>query len=337
METLSIGAVVRLTGISADTLRTWERRYGFPTPQRNESGHRRYARSEFERLVKVKGLVAQGHRPSEVIRMTDEDLAQAAGHVLSPDPRQPATRRGLSLGQRASELSLGLLLKVEKLQAQGIERLLEIAWQELGPRAAIEHVVVPTLAQVGLRWRTGRLGVHHEHLFSARMSSFLTQHWQPLSDRNCGPLVVMATPPGEEHELGLHIAAMMLTLAGARVLFLGQNTPSEAVLNALLTAQADAVAVSVSVRYPRSSTQAYLASLLNRLSAERVLVGGAGAHGEHWPCLHLRGYEDVQAWVSRAMAPVVDLSSSAAPQRSGGMEPRLVAGEMGVSGRHRHH
>lgn len=301
METLSIGAVVRLTGISADTLRTWERRYGFPTPQRNESGHRRYARSEFERLVKVKGLVAQGHRPSEVIRMTDQDLAQAVGQAVSPGPRPPIMRTGLNLEQRANELCLAILLKVEKLQAQGIEQLLETTWREMGPHAAIEHVVIPTLAQVGLRWRTGRLGIHHEHLFSARMSSFLTQQWQPMSDRNVGSLVVMATPPGEEHELGLHIAAMMLALAGARVLFLGQNTPSEAVLNAVLTSQADAAAVSVSVQYPRSSTQTYLTALLQGLPAERVLVGGAGAYGGHWPCLHLHSHDELQRWVSETL------------------------------------
>lgn len=334
METLSIGAVVRLTGISADTLRTWERRYGFPTPQRNESGHRRYARTEFERLVKVKGLVAQGHRPSEVIRMTDEDLAQAAGQVVPIGPSQSAVRRGLSLPQRASELSLGILLKIEKLQAQGIEHLLDVAWQEMGPHAAVEHVLVPTLVQVGAHWRNGRLGVHHEHLFSARVSCFLTRHWQPLSDRNCGPLVVMATPPGEEHELGLHIAATMLTLAGARILFLGQNTPSDAVLVAMQTAQADAAAVSVSVQYPRSSTEAYLASLLTHLSAERVMIGGGGAHGGLWPCMHPRSFEDVQAWVSGATRPMQEAPYARSPHMGRGFDHRDMPGT--TEQRHHH-
>lgn len=328
METLSIGAVVRLTGISADTLRTWERRYGFPTPQRNESGHRRYARREFERLVKVKGLVSQGHRPSEVIRMTEEDLVQAVGQAVASGPQQPVMHRGLDLSQRAHELCLAILLKVEKLQAQGIEQLLDRTWQEMGPRAAIEYVVIPTLAQVGLRWRTGRLGIHHEHLFSARMSSFLTQQWQPMSDRNCGPLVVMATPPGEEHELGLHIAAMMLALAGARILFLGQNTPSEAVLNGVHTSQADGVAVSVSVQYPRSSTRTYVDSLLTGLAAERVLVGGAGAYGEHWPCMYFTSDEQLDRWVSQTLV------ASRAQARLAPMPPVGIPASKGHS---RHH
>jgi len=50
---LSIGDVVRATGISEATLRAWERRYGFPQPQREPSGHRRYAAEEVERILRV--------------------------------------------------------------------------------------------------------------------------------------------------------------------------------------------------------------------------------------------------------------------------------------------
>lgn len=335
METLSIGAVVRLTGISADTLRTWERRYGFPTPQRNESGHRRYARSEFERLVQVKGLVARGHRPSEVIRMTDQDLAQAVGQSVAPSAQQPAMRTGLNLAQRADELIAAILLKIEKLQAQGIERLLETMFTEMGPHAAIEYVLTPTLVQIGLRWRAGRLGVHHEHLFSARLSAFLTSRWQPLSDRNSGPLVVLATPPGEEHELGLHIAAMLLALSGARILFLGRNTPSEAVTHAVWTSQADAVAFSVSVHYPRSSTVNYLDALLQALSGDRVLIGGAGAEGQGWPCVHMRSNEDIQAWLSNRQTG----SGNPQPPRPGfiGGHERMSPGIPTSLGNSHHH
>jgi DICT domain-containing protein len=50
---LSIGDVVRATGLTEATLRAWERRYGFPQPQREPSGHRRYPAEEVERIVRV--------------------------------------------------------------------------------------------------------------------------------------------------------------------------------------------------------------------------------------------------------------------------------------------
>ncbi|HEV2790610.1 MAG TPA: DICT sensory domain-containing protein [Solirubrobacterales bacterium] len=45
--------MVRATGLGEATLRAWERRYGFPLPRREPSGHRRYAAEEVERLLRV--------------------------------------------------------------------------------------------------------------------------------------------------------------------------------------------------------------------------------------------------------------------------------------------
>jgi DICT domain-containing protein len=49
----SIGDVVQATGLTEAALRAWERRYGFPQPQREPSGHRRYAAEEVERILRV--------------------------------------------------------------------------------------------------------------------------------------------------------------------------------------------------------------------------------------------------------------------------------------------
>jgi DNA-binding transcriptional MerR regulator len=69
---LSIGGVARETGLSEDTLRMWERRYGFPTPLRDASGgHRRYPEEQVERLRRVKALVDDGFRPGKVVRASN--------------------------------------------------------------------------------------------------------------------------------------------------------------------------------------------------------------------------------------------------------------------------
>ena len=49
----SIGDVVRATGLTEATLRAWERRYDFPQPRREPSGHRRYPAEEVERILRV--------------------------------------------------------------------------------------------------------------------------------------------------------------------------------------------------------------------------------------------------------------------------------------------
>jgi DICT domain-containing protein len=53
MDELTIGQMVKQTGVPEGTLRMWERRHGFPRPQRSESGHRRYSQLELELVRRV--------------------------------------------------------------------------------------------------------------------------------------------------------------------------------------------------------------------------------------------------------------------------------------------
>lgn len=247
----------------------------------------------------VKDLVEQGHRPSRAVGLSLEELrALNSGSVAASPSSSSTLGYGLSVQQRATEIRAGVLLKTEKLDATGIEELLEASWQQLGAIDTLEQVVAPLLTSVGQRWQAGRFGIHHEHLFSARVSAFLTRHWMPASDRASGPMVVMATPPGEEHLLGLHIAAAYFATEGARVLFLGQNVPAESLLEAASDAQAQALALSVSVLYPQQLFESYLAQLLRVFAPTQILVGGDGAFTRQWPCVQLSHVHDVRAWLA---------------------------------------
>ena len=62
-----ISAVERDTGISKDKLRIWERRYGFPTPLRDDNGERVYPLAQVQRLRMIKRLMDAGHRPGRVV------------------------------------------------------------------------------------------------------------------------------------------------------------------------------------------------------------------------------------------------------------------------------
>ena len=71
---LSIGALSAATGIPIDTIRTWERRYGFPVPVRKPSGHRVYPLSLVPRLRRAAQAIARGHRAAEVVRASERAL-----------------------------------------------------------------------------------------------------------------------------------------------------------------------------------------------------------------------------------------------------------------------
>src|SRR5215217_8597840 len=70
------------TGVSRERLRTWERRYGFPTPHRIGAGARRYAVDDVPRVVAVRRAGAQAvPLPDAIAR------ARAATGAEPPAPR----------------------------------------------------------------------------------------------------------------------------------------------------------------------------------------------------------------------------------------------------------
>src|SRR5262249_62206979 len=86
---LSIGALARATAIPVETLRTWERRYGYPVPARKPSGHRLYPVRSVSRLRRIARAIAGGHRASGVAPASDAHL-RALLQAASPRPaRRP--------------------------------------------------------------------------------------------------------------------------------------------------------------------------------------------------------------------------------------------------------
>lgn len=69
-----IGAVARLTGISPDTLRIWERRYDIVEPERTPKGGRLYTQQDVTRLTMIKTLVDQGYAISTVANLSSDEL-----------------------------------------------------------------------------------------------------------------------------------------------------------------------------------------------------------------------------------------------------------------------
>ena len=89
-----IGAVSRLTGVPADTLRVWERRYGVVEPVRTEGGSRLYSAHDVTRLGLIKRLVDAGHAIGTVANLSLEQLESRAADARATQAagdREPRT------------------------------------------------------------------------------------------------------------------------------------------------------------------------------------------------------------------------------------------------------
>ena len=272
---LSIGALSRATGVPVETLRTWERRYDFPRPAlRGDSGHRRYPISAVDRLKLVVRALAAKHAPSVVLRANPELLRELVTVAdARPQPtelRAESTDDGATFEARCTE-------HVLSLDSEGLSSLLDRAWDELGGLECLVRRVGPFLRALGTGWSEGVIEIGHEHFASEHVREFLSSHWRSMSERNAGPTIVCATVGGELHVLGLHMAATALALAGARVLFLGANTPPEDTARATTRRRAAAIALSAASGTPSNMLERDLATLRRLVApAIPIVVGGSG-------------------------------------------------------------
>lgn len=293
---LSIGALSRATGIPIETLRTWERRYGFPVPERKPSGHRVYPLSSVPRLRRIAEALGRGHRAAEVVGASEGDLSE----LLRATPVATASRPvEPTPGSDPSEL----LRCVEAFDASALTRQLMADWTLLGPLEFLRGRVAPLVRAVGDAWESGRLEVRHEHFLSERVGDVLRTLRLQFEERATGPLVVFATLPGESHGLGLQMAALALAIVGCRILNLGTQTPVPEMVTLAKDLNARIVAVSVSVATRGRATATHLTRLRNLLPRKvTLLVGGDGAPRPRKGLLVLQELGHLDTWGRRLVA-----------------------------------
>ena len=169
---------------------------------------------------------------------------------------------------------------VETFDAETAEIALAKLFWDVPLSGAVTGVVLPFLREVGDRWEAGSLSVAHEHFVSdmlrrklSALSSVPPQ--RVLEDADApSPVVLLACPPGERHDLVLLCVALMLRERGVRARFLGADTPIPSVLSAARAAGADAVVLAAT----RSTAFTAHGTTLVKLAQEHALfIAGRGA------------------------------------------------------------
>jgi MerR family transcriptional regulator, light-induced transcriptional regulator len=238
--TLSIAAVERDTGLSKDTLRVWERRYGFPMPERDTLGERSYPFGQVERLRTIKRLLDAGHRPGRVVSMQPEDLDRLISTVGLPAvPRESASAAPApaDLGEFMQAISAN--------DVDGLRRLLARTLSRVGLGQFVLDVVAPLNVQVGESWMQGRIEVFQEHVYTESVQVVLRNALHHLPPAGAGrPRVLLGTVTGEPHGLGLLMAEAVLALEGCRCVSIGVQTPVWDIVRAAMALDVEVVALS---------------------------------------------------------------------------------------------
>lgn len=250
---MNIAAVAQRTGIGADTLRKWERRYGVLSPARTAGGQRRYDERDVARVEWLRERLTEGFRIGEAAALLEE-------HVLG-------------LEWPTTDLRQAIVAAAEGADPQRLAALVDQAVTRHHPESAIEEILAPALRAVGDRWQDGTDGSAHERLLAETIEARLRGL---LSDPppTAGGTVVLACTQGERHELGLLALAALLQADGWHAIYLGTDTP-------LATALATAARARASLLCLHATTTERLAELERAVAAQdvpdglRVLTGGA--------------------------------------------------------------
>jgi len=254
-------AVTAYTGLSEHTLRAWERRYRAVVPDRTDGGTRTYSDADVERVMLLLTGVKAGHPIRELTRLSNEELREQI----------PACR---ALVAGAVEELVGYVMHSDLVSLS--EQLREL-FHLLGPRRFAYAIAQPFLKQVGELWHAQLVTVAQEHFASAFVRSLLEAWMQECEFDSDTPAVLFATPPEEDHEIGLLVGAITSLENQVHAVYLGPRVPETDLIAMAQDLEACAVVIGSSFLAP-AATRKYLMALRKGLPRKvRILAGGASA------------------------------------------------------------
>ncbi len=268
---LRIGVVERDTGLSKDTLRVWERRYGFPQPDRDQTGERVYPQVQVDKLRLIKRLLDQGFRPGKLMGSTAAELALLLEQKPPPNAR--------SAGDK---LDLGHLMELIKLhRSDELRAALAQAIMKDGLQRFVTDRVAPLNEEIGEAWMRGEIEVHEEHLYTEQMQNALRGaiNAQPAGGER--PKILLTTFPEEEHGLGLLMVEAMLVVEGAHCVSIGTRTPLSHIRMAAIAGHFDVIALSFSAAFSTRQAVSGLQALRQATPTNiAIWAGGTGILGK---------------------------------------------------------
>jgi len=260
-----IATATQIAGIPASTLRAWERRYQAVKPGRSDAGGRLYSEQDVQRLIVLKRAVDAGHAIGRIARLPDDKLAALAPNS-PPDPAAPLRAR--------------FLAAIASFNPESADREISRAAALFPPHVFVRDVLAPLLREVGERWAHREIGIAQEHLASHVIRSLLVSltRFNPPSETSRP--VVLATPEGEPHEMGLLLAAFLAVGRHCRVIYLGPEVPPADLANAARRTNAAAIVLSL-VTEDKEGKVAEQLQLLAALAPRGTAVwaGGPGVAG----------------------------------------------------------
>lgn len=230
----SIKAISNLTGINSETLRTWERRFEFLDPSRDQKGQRIYSEQDLSKLSKLSSLVKAGHPIRHLANKSIKELEE-----LCDLPSR------VSLRQEEQKLLDDLLQAVQNSDLKRFRFLVGYAASLHQPTSIVEYILSPTWRKIGELWLNKTINIATEHALTSIFKEEITVAIRTLQMSANGPTIIFTTPSKELHEIGLLMGSYIAASEGFHCHYLGPNLPFEDLIGMIDEFNPAAVVLSI--------------------------------------------------------------------------------------------
>jgi DNA-binding transcriptional MerR regulator/methylmalonyl-CoA mutase cobalamin-binding subunit len=269
-----IQLVARLTGLSAHVIRIWEQRYRAVEPHRTPTNRRLYSQRDIDRLNLLRDVTHAGHSIGQIAQLPTDKLGKlvAASSSLSVPPARPPAP-----AQPTGSFLDECLAAIKSLDAHALDDALKRGSIALGAFGLLQRVAAPLAQALGDFWRDGTFTAAHEHFASAALRVFLANSAKPFGAMDHAPVLIVATPAGQVHELGALLVGAAAANLGWQVTYLGASLPAAEIAGAAQQRRARAVALSLVYPEDDPGLAGELTRLREALPPEVKLLAGGRA------------------------------------------------------------
>lgn len=273
--TYNIKVVLNKTGIAADTLRAWERRYGLPVPQRTAGGHRLYSDRDIETIKWLLARQEEGLSISRAVDLWNEQIASGADPLADSVSRSVSSP--LAIVPPAADTTLASLRAdwIEACQDFDeitAEQILNQAFSVFPIEAVCTDLIQKGLSEIGELWYENRLSVQQEHFASnlamRRLDALLSAAPPPTRPET----VLVGCPADEWHTFTPLLLSLFLRRRGYRVVYLGANVPASRITETTRDIKADLIVLVAQQLTSAATLQHAALTLANKDKA--VAFGG---------------------------------------------------------------
>jgi DNA-binding transcriptional MerR regulator len=267
----NIKMVAKLLGLTPVTIRAWENRYGAVHPARSEGGHRLYSDQDVEDLRWLQLQTSEmGLSISQAVRLLEKKRESF------DETSETYNESRLTLNYDRLQVELyEALMAIDLEKAHG---LVDQGFSMYELEEVFHHVLAPLMIRIGDEWEQGLVSVAREHLASEFVKQRCIQLFRMFHIHSSLPKVIAACPSGERHELGLLIFTLFLRRKGLEVIYLGQTTPVEDLVELINDRAADMLCISSSDAEQIDHTITYIDQVLLACPQVKIVLGGKGFH-----------------------------------------------------------